>query len=63
MKLKNLQWNYEHFATISKSKSSYGKYEVKLKHPINHVEFFDTLADVATFLNNHVKDLRSRNCL
>lgn len=63
MKLKNLQWNYEHFATISKSKSSYGKYEVKLKHPINHVEFFNKLADVYTFLNKHVKDLRAGNCL
>jgi hypothetical protein len=63
MKLKEIQEKYAFIATITKSNSSYGNYAVRLKMPVNHIEFFFKLTEIARFLDSHVKDLRSGNCL
>jgi hypothetical protein len=63
MKLKEIQEKYAFIAIISKSNSSYGNYAVRLKMPVNHIEFFFRLSDMVRFLDSHVKDLRSGNCL
>jgi hypothetical protein len=63
MRLKQIQEQYAFIATIHKSNSSYGNYAVRLKMPVNHIEFFFKLSDIVRFLDSHVKDLRSGNCL
>jgi hypothetical protein len=63
MRLKQIQEQYAFIATINKSNSSYGNYAVRLKMPVNHIEFFFRLSDIVRFLDSHVKDLRSDNCL
>jgi|DEB0MinimDraft_6_1074348.scaffolds.fasta_scaffold163644_1 hypothetical protein len=63
MKLKQVQNKYAFIATINKSNSSYGNYSVRLKMPVDHIEFFFRLSDIVRFLDAHVKDLRSGNCL
>jgi hypothetical protein len=63
MKLKDIQEKYAFIATVSKSNSSYGNYAVRLVMPYNHIEFFFRLSDIAHFLDSHVRDLRSGNCL
>jgi hypothetical protein len=63
MRLKQIQEQYAFIATINKSNSSYGNYAVRLKMPVNHIEFFFKLSDIVRFLDSHVKDLRSGNCL
>lgn len=63
MTLKQVNERYQHIATIAKSNGSYGNYIVRLKLPVNHFEFFFRLSEVTRFLDAHVKDLRSGNCL
>ena len=63
MRLKQIQEQYAFIATINKSNSSYGNYAVRLKMPVNHVEFFFRLSDIVRFLDSHVKDLRCSHCL
>lgn len=63
MKLKDIQEKYGFIATITRSNSSYGNYAVRLKMPVNHIEFFFRLPEIVKFLDAHVKDLRSGNCL
>lgn len=63
MKLKEIQQKYAFIATINRSNSSYGNYAVRLKVPVNHIEFFFRLSEIIKFLDGHVKDLRTGNCL
>lgn len=63
MRLKDIQEKYAFIATINRSNSSYGNYAVRLKMPVNHIEFFFKLPELVRFLDAHVKDLRSGNCL
>lgn len=63
MKLRDIQQKYSFIATITRSNSSYGNYAVRLKTPVNHIEFFFRLPEIVKFLDSHVKDLRLGNCL
>lgn len=46
---------------INKSNSSYGNYCVRFSN--SHLEFFWKISDIAKFLENHLKDLKSGNRL
>jgi len=63
MKLKDIQEKYAFIATIHRSNSTYGNYAVRLKFPVNHIEFFFRLNEMVRFLDSHVQDLRNGNCL